>query len=307
MVDIRYADSTTVKGKELLYGVTVSNSPSMRDAWNTTPMWSFPHLSDAGIMPTQTSIMDMTLANQVGAVGFYMDYDSQYYGSLGFLHNGHKGIFRPLNWGKELTTAVDGNAPHLRLAWERNWDANSLMVGMHALRANIFPDPDNQSGPTDRYADLVLDGQYQHDGGDNLYALQVFLNREKRTWNASFPSGMASHSSDNLNTFKVSAHYWYKRKLGGGIGFFDYRGDSDMLKYGMGGMPSAMGNATGSPDTRGWTLEGDYLLLKNTQNLKLGLRYTAYTKFNGASDNYNGFGRNAADNNSVFAYLWLLF
>jgi len=39
----------------------------------------------------------------------------------------------------------------------------------------------------------------------------------------------------------------------------------------------------------------------------MGLRYTAYTKFNGVSDNYNGFGRNASDNNSVFAYLWMLY
>jgi len=37
------------------------------------------------------------------------------------------------------------------------------------------------------------------------------------------------------------------------------------------------------------------------------LRYTAYTKFNGASSNYNGSGRNASDNNALFAYAWLLF
>ncbi len=307
MVDIRYADSTTTKGKELLYGVSVSNSPSVQDVWNTSPMWTFPHLGNAGIMPMVTSLMDMTLANQVGGIGAYGFYDSQYYGEVGFFHNGKKGIFRPLNWGKDLTTAVEGNAPHLRLAWEKNWDANSLEIGMHALRANIYPDPANLSGPTDRFTDLAIDGQYQHDGGAHMYSVHAFYSREKRDWLASLPMGMASNASDNLDTFKLSAHYWYQRKIGGGIGIFDYRGDSDMLKYGMGGTASAMGNASGSPDTRGWIAEADWLPLKNEQNLKIGLRYTAYTKFNGASDNYNGFGRNASDNNSVFAYLWMLY
>jgi hypothetical protein len=38
--------------------------------------------------------------------------------------------------------------------------------------------------------------------------------------------------------------------------------------------------------------------------LRIGLQYTAYTKYNGARDNYDGFGRNARDNNSLFLYAW---
>ena len=38
---------------------------------------------------------------------------------------------------------------------------------------------------------------------------------------------MAFNPSDDLSTLKASAHYWYQRKIGVGIGFFDYRGDSD--------------------------------------------------------------------------------
>lgn len=307
MADIRYADSMTAAGKELLYGISIANSPTVQDVWATSPMWAFPHLSDAGISPMNTSLFDMTLDNQVGAVSLYADYDSQYYGEMGFFHNGKRGIFRPLNWGDELTTAIAGNAPHLRLAWEKNSGPHNFEVGMHALRADIFPDPENLSGPTDRYTDLALDGQYQYNGARHLVSVHAFFDHERRSWNASFPAGMASNPTDNLNTFRMDAHYWYQRKIGGGIGFFNYWGDSDMLKYGMAGMPSAAGNATGSPDTRGWIIEVDYLPLKDRQNLKLGLRYTAYTKFNGARDNYNGFGRNASDNNALFAYLWFLY
>lgn len=97
-------------------------------------------------------------------------------------------------------------------------------------------------------------------------------------------TGVPSSSS----VFPALATFRRQFKLGGGTGLFEYSGYSDMLKYGMGGRPSAMGNATGSPDTRAWTNEGNFLPLKNTQNLKLGLLYTAYAKLNGASDNYSG-------------------
>ena len=310
MVDVRYADSATTGGKELLYGVTVSNAPSIEDVWNTSGMWAFPHIGNAGIMPMQTSLLDsMTLGNQVGNVGLYGFYDNQFYAEIGFLRNGKNGIFRALNSGVQLDTAINGNAPHLRLAWEKNWDSNSFMIGGNAVRADIFPDAAVQSGLTDRFTDVMLDSQYQYDNGDRQFSLTASYDREKRSWDASKPAMNASNASDNLNTFKLSGHYWYQRKIGGGIGIFDYRGDTDPMKYGMGGMgaASAMGNASGSPDARGWIAEANWLPLENRQNVKLGLRYTAYTKFNGASSNYNGAGRDASDNNSLFAYVWMLY
>ena len=61
------------------------------------------------------------------------------------------------------------------------------------------------------------------------------------------------------------------------------------------------GSLTGNPATRGATFEGFWMPL---QNLRIGLQYTAYLKYNGARDNYDGFGRNARDNNSLFLYAW---
>jgi hypothetical protein len=42
-------------------------------------------------------------------------------------------------------------------------------------------------------------------------------------------------------------------------------------------------------------------------NLKLGIQYTIYTVYNGGGQNYDGFGRNASDNNTLFLYAWLAF
>ncbi len=36
------------------------------------------------------------------------------------------------------------------------------------------------------------------------------------------------------------------------------------------------------------------------QNVRLSAQYTAYTKFNGGTTNYDGFGRNASWNNTLY-------
>jgi hypothetical protein len=42
-------------------------------------------------------------------------------------------------------------------------------------------------------------------------------------------------------------------------------------------------------------------------NARIGLQYTAYTRFNGAGHDYDGFGRSAGDNNTLFLFLWAAF
>ena len=42
MTDIRYANSTSLFGKNLVYGASVNNSPTLQDVWNSTPSFSFP-------------------------------------------------------------------------------------------------------------------------------------------------------------------------------------------------------------------------------------------------------------------------
>jgi hypothetical protein len=37
-------------------------------------------------------------------------------------------------------------------------------------------------------------------------------------------------------------------------------------------------------------------------NLKLGIQYTLYTQFNGGTNNYDGFGRNASGNNTLLLF-----
>ena len=57
------------------------------------------------------------------------------------------------------------------------------------------------------------------------------------------------------------------------------------------------GSANGSPDSRGYTLN---FSVWSVQNLDLGAQYTIYTRFNGLATNYDGAGRNASGNNTVY-------
>jgi hypothetical protein len=42
-------------------------------------------------------------------------------------------------------------------------------------------------------------------------------------------------------------------------------------------------------------------------NLKLGVQYVWYDKFDGGRTNFDGAGRNAHDNNTLLVFAWLAF
>ncbi|HEX3136105.1 MAG TPA: cytochrome C, partial [Casimicrobiaceae bacterium] len=106
-------------------------------------------------------------------------------------------------------------------------------------------------------------------------------------------------SNDKLHTFKAKATYYHDRKYGGTLAYFSTTGSADSGLYGT----NADGNAI-KPDSNGYIFELDYLPI---QNVRLMFQYTAYSKFDGASTNYDGNGRNARDNNTAFFNIWVAF
>ena len=64
------------------------------------------------------------------------------------------------------------------------------------------------------------------------------------------------------------------------------------------------GSRNGEPDTKGFIIETDYLF---REKYKLALQYTIYDEFNGSSHDYDGFGRDASDNNTFYGLIWLMF
>jgi hypothetical protein len=85
------------------------------------------------------------------------------------------------------------------------------------------------------------------------------------------------------------------------VGYFSTTGDTDAILYSPG---PVFGSNTGSPESKGFILQVDYLL---KENYKFSLQYTIYNRFNGTDTNYDGVGRDASDNNTLYFLVWLMF
>ena len=129
-----------------------------------------------------------------------------------------------------------------------------------------------------------------------------------------------ANSSDTINVFRAKLSYIYQAKYGGSLAFFNLTGSTNSANQTSGynsagqitstdqgdGVTSTRvnGNLSGDLATRGMTYE---VFWTPIQYARIGVQYTAYSKYNGASGNYDGFGRNAKDNNTLFAYLWVAY
>ncbi len=302
MFDVRWANTVTAGGKDVILGFTVSNSPTLTDIYNSTPNWSFPHTDTAAIQPNAAAMVDMTLASKVGGPGAYALWNELLYGEVAFYRTNKTGVFRPLGWGNERDVRVKGYAPYWRFALQKELDQHNFSLGTYGLITNTHLDPDDPATPTNRFRDVAFDGQYQYITRAHQFSAQATWIRERQRLNAAFDAGMASNPSNSLQTFRAGAHYFYQRKWGGGFQYFQTRGDPDDLRYNTGA--AVTGSINGSPNNKGWTTELNYLPV---QNVKLAVRYTSYSQFNGAGANYDSFGRNAKDNNSVYLLGWILF
>src|SRR5580658_2005864 len=47
VLDLRAVDVATVDGQDVLFGLSLNNSPGVEDAWNTLPAWGFPYTRTA--------------------------------------------------------------------------------------------------------------------------------------------------------------------------------------------------------------------------------------------------------------------
>ena len=302
MFDLRWANSVSTGGRETIFGLTLSNNPTTTDIYNSTPQWGFPHSETAALMPNAAAMIDMTLAGKVGGPGAYVMWNEILYGEVAVYRNNRNGILRPLGWGNERDPLVQGNAPYWRLALQREMDAHNFSVGTYGLVARTHVDAEDASTPANRYRDTAFDAQYQYITHAHQFSVQSTWIREKQELGSSFESGLASSPDATLKTFRVNAHYSLQRRYGAGLQYFRTQGTADDLRYNTGA--PLTGSMNGSPNTRGWTGQLSYLPV---QNVKLELRYIAYKEFNGAAENYDGFGRNASDNNSLYLLAWLMF
>lgn len=282
--EIRYANRTSLGTTSLLYGVTLNNNPTVQDVWNTTPAWGFPTASsDAANSPAKSTLIE-NLGMQVAGLGAYALIDNFLYGELTLYRSSPQGAANPADSTSVMT--VRGVAPYWRVALQHAWGNNYAELGTFGIITNDYVT--GISGPIDKFTDVGFDLQLEHTLNTGTLVLHSSLIRETEKRNSTI-------TNFHFNSFKIDGNLYLKNGLGATIGYFNSSGtkDADMVE-----------SSTNKPNSNGFIYQIEYLPWYNT---KFSIQYVTYSKFNGASTNYDGAGRSAADNNTLYLLAWFNF
>jgi hypothetical protein len=306
-LDVRYARALKFGGTDAIVGISVNNNPTVQDLWNSTPAWGFPYISSAlAPTPAASTLIEGLGQTVLGVTAYTMIHDRLYL---------EAGVYRGLSdrWLSNTGLTADDNpningvAPYWRAALQFDQDPHYFSAGMFGIEAKLQPDP--TVAGTDRYTDFGFDATYQYTAGDVGVAVNATYIHEDQSLGASFAAGGSSSASNHLDSAKIDASLNYRQTWSASTQLFDISGGTDPTLY----TPEPLsGSNSGSPDSRGYILQLEWVPFGKMDsfgrpwvNVRTGIQYTGYLRFNGGAANYDGFGRSASQNNTVFVYLWM--
>jgi len=297
--DVRYANATKFGGKELVYGVNVNNNPTVEDLWNSTPAWGYSWVADDWApTPTAAPIM-ASLGQDVAGFGGYAMWNNHLYADATLYRSQHVGSAQP-NSGTDFGFNVRGLAPYWRVAWQQLTGKTQYEFGGYGM--HMRSSPGAITGLEDDFTDWAVDTQIDRTlfRTDVLSFRGTYI-RENSNLVASTALGAASPGGHHLNTIFANAEYHIGNKYSGTFGWFDTSGTIDTLLYPQ---SAVSGSANVDPRGAGYIANFSYW---PWQNLQLSAQYTGYTRFNGAANNYDGEGRNANGNDTVYLVARFIF
>lgn len=306
-LDARAVTSTKVRGATVLLGASLNNAPTVQDSFNTLPAWGYPYTtSSLAPAPGAAPLIGRLAQSTVGLTGYVWVNSAVYAEAGGYQSPGanfltHAGVdaFDPGN--------IRGTAPYARIAYQKNFGDKNFEVGAFGLWADLFPGRDQSAGGADHYADTGLDASFQFFApSKDVFTVNGRYTHEGERLNASHALGLSQNPTDTLNDVRLDASYYWRNQIGGTIGGFDTWGSADSLLY--------AGNRTFTPDSTGliFQLDGTPFGAGGSPfgprfNMRLGVQYTLYTRFDGAGHNYDGSARNASDNNTFRVFTWFAY
>ncbi len=339
-IDIRYADRFISDRQDLIVGLSLNNNPSVSDPWNTAAAWMqyvpVPSPTSSRFIDGNSPYPGFAAGGNIAGLSAYTFWNRMIYAEVGG-YGTSKGVMSFMSAGVKNadTTKLRGLNPYWRLVFNHEWGAHSLMVGTSGMLADVYDDPLNTSDPASihHFRDLAVDAQYQYLLDPHSVTAQFVYTSNRQRYPASQANRTVSfvnaggvavantNASDTNHLLRTKLTYVYRATYGGSFSFFNLTGSTNTANLTAGLDPGSLtinpdptaqspstrqvdGNRTGSPATRGIAVETFWMPI---QYLRLGAQYTAYSKFNGASRNYDGFGRNASDNNSLFLYTWVAY
>jgi len=341
--DLRYADRFIDAKRDLIVGVSANNNPSVSDPWNTAAAW-MQYVPAASLTSHQFSDANTPFpafgsGGNIAGVSAYMFLNKTVYAELGTYRTADQALsFMSAGIDDASKTKLSGsNNPYWRLALTHEWGPHNIMIGTSGMIAHVYDAGTDTSDPGNLglFRNTGVDAQYQYLLDPHTVTAQVAYMRQVSTYSPNSINGLTSpyyladgitpvdpySPSDTTNVFRAKVSYVYQAKYGGSLAFFNLTGSTNTKNQTAGfdtngqvtstdplgtGIASTRvnGNLSGKSATSGITYEAFWI---PKQNVRIGAQYTAYSKFNGATDNYDGFGRNAKDNNTLFGYVWFAF
>jgi hypothetical protein len=308
-LDVRYARGFTLGGVNTLLGVSLNNSPTVQDPWNSTPVWQFPFPPTRfGNGPAAQPQLNSAFAQQVLGATFYGLIENTVYLEAGGYQTLNDSLQQHLGEsdpGSERK--IDGTAPYWRAVLQKSSGAHYASVGIVGFLVHSSL-PQSTAVGTDNYSDFGYDATYQFaNGGPHTFnANASYIHENQQLFATSSVSG--SQIDNHLNTFKIDGQYAYKQTYSITLAYFNTSGSTNQVLM----TPAPFfGSANGSPDSSGYTLQVEYVPFGKAGsygrpflNLRVGVQYTGYWRLNGGNTNYDGFGHSAQDNNTLFVFFW---
>ena len=321
--EIRVVGSDKILGYRVNYGVSFNNAPGWSDPYNSNYLWGYSYISN-GVAPSGNAAPLLNGAvqdNSLGVVG-YAWIDQHIYVDFGGYQSqppGYQKIFGE-SYGPGSSAGFE---PWASLTYAWFWGNSNAHIGAHYFYGDYNPTVDVRSSTGqyghDGYQDVMISNGYQFIGDEftHVFTVDGFYDHEDQRLDGSSnilnPNASSSQPNNRLNEFREWGTYYYKETYGATVAWDKVWGNRNQGLYNTGADDST-GSAKGSPNTTSWILEADWVPFGKEDswarpfvNWKLGLQYTLYTQFNGSAHNYDGFGRNASDNNTLLLFLWTVF
>jgi hypothetical protein len=274
--------------------------------------------------PTNLTLVEGTFGQRAAGAGAYLWINSMIYAEVSTYKTFDRKILSAVgNDPKDGTPRADGWMPYWRVALEKTWNENSLMLGTFGMAANIqplntgFTDAQLFPGYTDQYTDVGVDAQYQYIGPIHAVTIRASYIWEKQKLGASYNGSLAvngftsaDRSSEELRSFNASASYIYDRHISLTGAIFDIQGTADTLHWGI---------ANPKPDTKGYSFDLAYVPFPYGGpdawpwlNARVGIIYQHLNKLDGSSPYVDPTAapvdlRKAKDYDTVFLYAWIDF
>lgn len=297
--DLRFADQTELFSEGLIYGIDLNNNPTVQDLWNSLPAWRFPFAGSAASPSiAAATLLEGGLSQKVLGLGVYSLWKDLIYAEISMYKSAVQGGHNPPD--SSSTGVLKSLAPYWRVALQQQIYDYYVEIGTFGMSANQYAA--GVTGLTNKYTDIGFDLNIEKPIGDNnIITAHGSYIHETLSPDSSAINPAASGTSTALNSFNAVVNLSLHSQIGFSLGYFSITGDDNAALYAPAGVS---GSANGSPNSSGLIFEFDYLPWLNT---KLALQYIAYSKFNGGTDNYDGSGRKASDNNNLFLLAWVAF